>query len=191
MLTLFQTATDWTVSIVDLKHLPTTEQEIAAQQIAQQQVTQPFDLANDSLIRATLLVLNETEHWLSVCMHHIVSDGWSVSVFFEELTTLYDAYAQGQPSPLTPLPIQYADFALWQRQWLQGEVLQNQLNYWQQQLADAPELLVLPTDRPRPAMQTFVGGISTVYPLAGTHFTAHSVVSGTRGNLVYDPVGCI
>ncbi|NER47173.1 MAG: amino acid adenylation domain-containing protein [Symploca sp. SIO1A3] len=147
----------WKVSVIDLQHLPTIEREIAAQQIAQRQVTQPFDLANDSLLRATLLVLNDTEHWLSVCMHHIVSDGWSVSVFFEELTTLYDAYAQGQPSPLTPLPIQYADFALWQRQWLQGEVLQNQLSYWQQQLADAPELLVLPTDRPRSAMQTFAG----------------------------------
>jgi len=154
---IIKTATDWSLSVVDLQHLPTSEKEKAAQQIAQEQATKPFDLANEPLIRATLVRLNETEQWLSVCMHHIVSDGWSMGVFVEELTALYEAYAQGQPSPLTPLPIQYGDFALWQRQWLQAEVLQSQLSYWQQQLADAPELLVLPTDRPRPAMQTFVG----------------------------------
>ncbi|MEQ8464529.1 non-ribosomal peptide synthase/polyketide synthase [Coleofasciculus sp. E1-EBD-02] len=154
---IIKTGTDWTVSIIDLQHLPTSEQKIEAEKIAQEQTTLPFDLANDSLIRATLVRLNETEQWLSVCMHHIVSDGWSMGVFVEELTALYEAYVKGSPSPLTPLPIQYTDFAVWQRQWLQGEVLQSQLNYWQQQLADAPELLVLPTDRPRPAMQTFVG----------------------------------
>ncbi|MFN6486361.1 MULTISPECIES: non-ribosomal peptide synthetase [unclassified Nostoc] len=153
------------LSIVDLQHLSTlvlsevevTEREITSQQLAQQQVTQPFDLAKEALIRATLVVLNETEHVLLVCMHHVVSDGWSMGVFVQELAALYDAYAQGQPSPLAPLPIQYADFAIWQRNWLQGEVLQSQLNYWQQQLQDAPALLSLPTDRPRPAVQTYNG----------------------------------
>ncbi|KYC42726.1 non-ribosomal peptide synthetase [Scytonema hofmannii PCC 7110] len=149
--------TDWQLSIVDLQHLPANEQEIAVRQLAQQQALQPFDLATQALVRTTLLVLNETEHILLVCMHHIVSDEWSVGVFVQELTALYNAYAQGQPSPLAPLPIQYADFALWQRQWLQGDVLQSQLNYWQQQLKDAPALLPLPTDRPRPAVQTFAG----------------------------------
>ena len=109
------------------------------------------------LLRATLVVLSETEHILLVCMHHIVSDEWSMGVFVQELAALYNAYAQGQPSSLMPLPVQYADFALWQRQWLQGDVLQSQLSYWQKQLKDAPALLSLTTDRPRPAVQTFAG----------------------------------
>ncbi|MEH2435909.1 MAG: amino acid adenylation domain-containing protein [Nostoc sp.] len=154
---IIQTQTNWTVSVVGLKHLSTTEQEIATQQSALQQAIEPFNLANQALVRVTLLVLSETEHILLVCIHHIVSDGWSMGVFLQELAALYNAYSQAQPSPLTPLPIQYADFALWQRQWLQGGVLQSQLSYWQQQLKDAPALLSLPTDRPRPAVQTFAG----------------------------------
>ncbi|GAX45461.1 amino acid adenylation [Tolypothrix sp. NIES-4075] len=144
-------------SIVDLTHLSATQQEITAQQLVQQQAIQTFDLASDALIRATLLVLNETEHILLVCMHHVVSDGWSMGVFVQELAALYNAYSLNQVSPLAPLPIQYADFAIWQRNWLQGDVLQSQLSYWEQQLKDAPALLALPTDRPRPAVQTFVG----------------------------------
>ena len=154
---IIQTQTNWTVSVVEYQHLPTTEQESALQQLAQQQATQPFDLASQALLRATLVVLKETEHILLVCMHHIVSDAWSMGVFVQELAVLYNAYSQGQSPPLTPLPIQYADFAIWQRQWLQGDILQSQLNYWQQQLKDAPALLSLPTDRPRPAVQTFAG----------------------------------
>ncbi|WP_392535134.1 non-ribosomal peptide synthase/polyketide synthase [Nostoc sp. C117] len=154
---IIQTQTNWTVSVIDLKYLSTTDREITSQELARQLVIEPFDLANGALIRTTLLVLSETEHILLVCMHHVVSDGWSMGVFVQELAALYDAYAQAQPSPLTPLPIQYADFAIWQREWLQGNVLQNQLTYWQQQLANAPALLSLPTDRPRPAVQTFAG----------------------------------
>nr|AEU11003.1 NpnC [Nostoc sp. 152] len=154
---IIQTEANWTISIVDLQHLSTTEQEIASQQLTQQQALLPFDLATEALIRATLVVLSDTEHLLFVCMHHIVSDGWSMGVFVQELTTLYNSYSQGQPSPLTPLPIQYADFAIWQRQWLQGDVLQSQLSYWEKQLASAPTFLPLPTDRPRPAVQTFAG----------------------------------
>jgi amino acid adenylation domain-containing protein len=175
---IIQTHAVWKLSIVELQHLPTTEQEITVQQLAQQQALQPFDLAKGTLFRATLLVLNQTEHILLVCMHHIVSDEWSMGLLVQELTALYNAYTQGQPSlrsqsvsqtdampsllpqrgtPLASLPIQYADFALWQRQWLQGDVLQSQLNYWQQQLKDAPALLPLTTDRPRPTVQTFAG----------------------------------
>nr|MDZ8289085.1 amino acid adenylation domain-containing protein [Nostoc sp. ChiSLP01] len=154
---IIQTQTNWTLSIIDWQHLPLGEQESTLQQLVQQHAIQPFDLASEPLIRATLIVLSETEHVLSVCMHHIVSDGWSIGVFIQELAALYNAYSQGQTSPLTPLPIQYADFAIWQRQWLQGDILQSQLNYWQQQLKDAPALLSLPTDRPRPAVQTFAG----------------------------------
>ncbi len=154
---IIQIRTNWTLSIIDWQHLPTSEQEIATQQLAQQQAIQPFDLANQPLVRATLIVLSETEKVLLVCMHHVVSDAWSMGVFVQELAALYNAYSQGQPSPLAPLPIQYADFAIWQRQWLQGDVLQTQLSYWQQQLTNAPALLSLPTDRPRPAVQTFAG----------------------------------
>ncbi|MGF2038868.1 MAG: non-ribosomal peptide synthetase [Nostoc sp. CmiVER01] len=154
---IIQTQTNWTFSVVDYQHLSTTEQKIATQQLAQKQLIQPFDLATEALIRATLVVLNKTEHVLLVYMHHVVSDGWSMGVFVQELAALYNAYSIDQPSSLAPLPIQYADFAIWQRQWLQGDVLQKQLIYWQQQLADAPGLLSLPTDRPRPAVQSFAG----------------------------------
>ncbi len=151
-------ARTWTVTVVDLQHLSGSEQAIASQELAQNQAIQPFDLAGEPLIRITLLVLSETEHLLLVCMHHIVSDGWSMEVFLQELTALYNAYIQGLSSPLNPLSIQYGDFTLWQRQWLQGEVLQQQLDYWQKQLAGAPALLSLPTDRPRPNQQSFAGG---------------------------------
>ncbi|MFN6485611.1 amino acid adenylation domain-containing protein [Nostoc sp. DedQUE02] len=145
------------LSIVDLKHLSANEQEIAVQQLGQQQFSQPFDLAKEALVRAKLVVLSDTENILFVCMHHIVADGWSMGLFISELATLYNAYSIGQSSPLAPLPIQYADFALWQRKWLQGDVLQSQLSYWQQKLQDAPALLSLPTDRPRPSVQTYNG----------------------------------
>jgi amino acid adenylation domain-containing protein len=151
-------ARTWTVTVVDLQHLSGSEQAIASQELAQNQAVQPFDLAGEPLIRITLVVLSETEHLLLVCMHHIVSDGWSMGVFIQELTALYNAYIQGLSSPLNPLSIQYGDFTLWQRQWLQGEVLQQQLDYWQKQLAGAPALLSLPTDRPRPNQQSFAGG---------------------------------
>jgi amino acid adenylation domain-containing protein len=154
---VIQTRT-WTVTVVDLQHLSGSEKVIASQELAQNQAIQPFDLAGEPLIRITLLVLSETEHLLLVCMHHIVSDGWSMEVFLQELTALYNAYIQGLSSPLNPLSIQYGDFTLWQRQWLQGEVLQQQLDYWQKQLAGAPALLSLPTDRPRPNQQSFAGG---------------------------------
>ncbi|MCZ8226490.1 MAG: amino acid adenylation domain-containing protein, partial [Microcystis sp. LE19-84.1B] len=146
-----------TISVVDLQDLPIQEQAEKTQQLKQKQATQPFDLAKESLIRITLVVLSETEHLLLVCMHHIISDGWSIEVLIHELTSLYNAYVQNQPANLAPLPIQYGDFALWQKQWLQGDVLQSQLNYWQNQLTAAPPLLSLPTDHPRPAVQSFVG----------------------------------
>ncbi|MEH2157743.1 condensation domain-containing protein, partial [Nostoc sp.] len=168
---IIQIAPNWTLLVVDLQDLSLTVQQTAAQELLQQQAIEPFDLAHDALIRATLIVLSPKEQWLSVCMHHVVCDGWSIGVFVQELEALYNAYSQGKTSlrdatrsllprrgtPLAPLPIQYADFALWQRQWLVGDVLQSQLSYWQQQLKDAPALLSLPTDRPRPTVQTYHG----------------------------------
>jgi amino acid adenylation domain-containing protein/non-ribosomal peptide synthase protein (TIGR01720 family) len=147
----------WNLVVVDLQHLPATEQEREMQLWATEQATKPFDLANDCLLRVTLLVFSESDFVLLFCMHHIVSDGWSMGIFVQELASLYNALRAGLPSPLPALSIQYADFAAWQRQWLQGEVLQAQLDYWQKQLADAPALLEMPTDRPRPAVQSWRG----------------------------------
>ena len=114
-------------------------------------VNHVFALAEGPLFIAKLLRLSSAAHVLLLNMHHSISDGWSIGVLNRELATLYTAYHQGQASPLPPLPIQYADFAHWQRQWLQGEVLQTQIDYWKTQLRGAPALLELPTDRPRPA----------------------------------------
>ncbi|BDI19846.1 hypothetical protein ANSO36C_56480 [Nostoc cf. commune SO-36] len=188
---IIQTETNWTVSVVDWKHLSTSEQQIASQQLAQQQAIQPFELATQALVRATLVVLSETEHILLMCMHHIVSDGWSMGVFVQELAALYSAYSQGQTSPLAPLPIQYADFALWQRQWLQGDILQKQLSYWQKQLADAPALLSLPTDRPRPAVQTFAGATQQFELSIELTSKLTKLSQETRGNFVHDAVGSL
>ena len=145
------------VNVVDLQQLEATERETVLQQQAQQEAITPFDLEIAPLIRCSLLRISTREYVLLLTMHHIVSDGWSMGVFIQELSTLYQAFCAGEPSPLPELPIQYADFAIWQRQWLSGEVLESQLNYWQQQLQDAPELLQLPTDRPRPNVQTYRG----------------------------------
>jgi hypothetical protein len=108
-------------------------------------------------VRARFLRLGELDHILLLTMHHIVSDGWSLGVLVRELTMLYEAYSDGRPSPLSALPIQYADFALWQREWLSGEEMDRQLDYWKEQLRDAPAVLELPTDRPRPKVQSFRG----------------------------------
>ncbi|HEX9940150.1 MAG TPA: condensation domain-containing protein, partial [Longimicrobium sp.] len=118
----------------------------------------PFDLEHGPLIRGRLIRLAEDDHLLLLTMHHIVSDGWSMGVFTRELGTLYGAFRRGEANPLSPLPIQYADYAAWQRQWVGGEVLREQAGYWKAALAGAPELLDLPTDRPRPARQDHAGG---------------------------------
>jgi amino acid adenylation domain-containing protein/FkbM family methyltransferase len=123
---------------------------------ASEEARKPFDLTQRPLLRATLLRLAETEHVLLLSVHHIVADGWSMGVLVEEVATLYPAFVEAKPSPLAELPIQYADFAAWQRQWLQGEVLHEQLDYWHQQLAGLKPL-ELPTDHPRPPAQSFRG----------------------------------
>jgi amino acid adenylation domain-containing protein len=139
---------------IDLQALTRSEQEARVQQLAIEDSLQPFDLCNGPLVRAQLIRLNEREHILLWSMHHIASDGWSLSVLVRELGALYGSYAAGQPSPLLPLPIQYADYTLWQRAWLQGPVLETQLAYWRQQLHEPLPVLSLPTDRPRPSVQT-------------------------------------
>src|SRR5262249_48134065 len=124
---------------------------------ALQEACRPFDLARGPLLRASLLRRDRQEYILLLTIHHIAFDGWSMTLLFEELVALYQAFVTGRPLPLPELPIQYADFAVWQRQQLQGESLENYLLYWRQQLSDAPAVLELPSDRPRPAVQTFRG----------------------------------
>jgi amino acid adenylation domain-containing protein len=122
-----------------------------------EEANKPFHLSVGPLIRIQLLILSEEKHVLLITLHHIISDGWSMEIFFRELAVLYDAYAMGIEPVLPVLSIQYADFALWQRKWIQGEVLDNQLTYWKQQLVGIPDLLELPTDKPRPQELTYQG----------------------------------
>lgn len=142
--------------VIDLRQLPQAEREIQARQLTTQEAQYPFNLSTDSLLRVKLLRLDETQYILLLTMHHIVCDGWSFGVLIQEIAALYTAFASNQPSPLAKLTIQYADFAYWQRQWLQGEVLEKQLSYWQKQL-DGITMLNLPTDRPRLAAQSYQG----------------------------------
>jgi amino acid adenylation domain-containing protein len=125
--------------------------------LATEEVRRPFDLGRGPLVRAILFRLGQEEHVLLLILHHTIFDGWSRGILLQELSVLYDAFSRGAPSPLPALPIQYADFAVWQRQWLQDEILHTQLTYWKQQLDGAPPALELPTDRPRPLVQTFQG----------------------------------
>ena len=147
--------------LVELQQIPEMERLAEVQRLTIEEARRPFDLTQGPLVRATLLHLSEAEHLLLLTMHHIISDGWSMNVLVRELTLLYKAFCTGKPSPLSELPIQYADFALWQRQWLQGEVLETNLSYWKKQLASI-SVLELPTDRARSAVQTFRGTAQAV-----------------------------
>ncbi|WP_164018688.1 non-ribosomal peptide synthetase [Pyxidicoccus trucidator] len=143
--------------VLSLEAHPPSEREAVARRLAEEEARRPFSLTRGPLLRTTLLRLAPDEHVLLLTLHHIVTDAWSDLVLNRELAMLYAAARAGVPANLPELPIQYADFALWQRQWLQGEVLQAQLDYWRRQLADSPSVLELPTDRPRPPTQTYRG----------------------------------
>jgi amino acid adenylation domain-containing protein len=147
---------DFEMPVIDLATLPSGTREGEAFRLATEEARKPFDLAKGPLIRAKLLRLNQQDHVLLLSMHHIVSDGWSMGILFHELGVLYNSFATGRPSPLPELPIQYADFAVWQRGYLRGGILDDQLSYWRRQLNGLPKL-ELPTDRPRPAMPSFRG----------------------------------
>ncbi|HSF43076.1 MAG TPA: amino acid adenylation domain-containing protein [Thermoanaerobaculia bacterium] len=140
---------------VDLSDLSDPGREIL--RLSGEEARRGFDLALGPLLRATLLAVGEEEHVLFLTLHHVVADGWSMPVLVREVGTLYHAFTRGLPSPLPELPVQYADFAAWQRRWLAGEVLERELAYWRGQLGDAPPVLDLPADRPRPPIQTFPG----------------------------------
>ncbi|HVR99133.1 MAG TPA: amino acid adenylation domain-containing protein [Thermoanaerobaculia bacterium] len=145
------------VPLVDLDGLPEPLREPLARQLAQANLAQPFALARGPLLRLLLVRLSPAEHLVLFVMHHIISDGWSVGVFSRELTALYAASVAGLPSPLPELPVQYADFTVWQREHFHGERLEQHLDYWRRQLAGLPPLLRLPADRPRPPVQTYHG----------------------------------
>jgi amino acid adenylation domain-containing protein len=142
------------LQFIDLSVLPQDEREAEVNRHAAEEAQMPFDLNTGPLIRGRLIRFADDDHMLFVAMHHIISDGWSIGVLIREVAALYAAYRQGHSNPLPPLAIQYADYAQWQRSWLVGETLQGQLDYWKQQLAGAPSLLELPTDRPRPPVQS-------------------------------------
>ena len=152
----------WNLPVVDLREISERERETEARLLARQEASRPFDLARGPLLRTTLIRLHEADHVLVLTLHHIISDGWSMGVLVNELMALYEALSAGLPSPLPELPVQYADYAYWQHNWLQGEALDEQLSFWRQQLNGSPSHLELTTDFPRPAYQTFRGSYSAL-----------------------------
>ncbi|MBW4417922.1 MAG: amino acid adenylation domain-containing protein [Myxacorys californica WJT36-NPBG1] len=158
--------------LIDLQTLPPADQQAEVERLTIEAFQRPFDLVQDALLRVKLLQLDETNYVLLLTMHHIVTDGWSIAVLIRELEALYIAFAAGHPSPLAELPIQYADFAHWQQDWLQGEVLASQLAYWQQKLEGAAPILELPNL-----------GEKTVVP-SELHFTFSEKFQGAREALV-------
>ncbi|MGB8509156.1 MAG: condensation domain-containing protein, partial [Pyrinomonadaceae bacterium] len=147
---------------IDLREMLRAEREGKAVQLMTEEARQCFDLEEGALLRASLLRLDEEEHILLLTMHHIICDSWSMGVFLREVAALYEAYSSEKPSPLGELPLQYADYAAWQREWLQGEVYERQLEYWRGQLEGSPSVLELPTDRPRPLVQTTNGARQSI-----------------------------
>ncbi len=145
------------LTVLDWQNLDEYPNSPTVQRLIDAHAQEPFDLNTGPVFKAKLLQLQEQKYVLLINMHHIISDGWSMGVFVRELRQAYTAFAQGQNPNLAPLPIQYSDYANWQRNWLQGEVLENQINYWKHQLKDASPLLELPTDYPRPAQQSYRG----------------------------------
>jgi len=149
---------EWTpLTRQDLTSIPEQEREREASELVSREAARPFDLSNGPLLRSLVVRMTKTDHILLLTMHHIVSDGWSINLLLSELAAAYGALSHGNPSPLPDLPIQFADFSAWQREWLQGETLEAEVTYWKASLAGAPFVLELPTDRPRPAVKSFRG----------------------------------
>ncbi|HEU4597299.1 MAG TPA: amino acid adenylation domain-containing protein, partial [Pyrinomonadaceae bacterium] len=149
------------LTIEDLRALPTDEREAAVKERAAAHAREPFDLERDELLRLRLLRTEDERHVLLFSVHHIVADGWSLEVLVRDLSALYTSALEGRAASLPPLAVQYTDYAAWQKEWLRGDVLERQLAYWHEQLRDAPTLLNLPTDYPRPATMSYRGGQSS------------------------------
>ncbi|HEU0055564.1 MAG TPA: condensation domain-containing protein, partial [Longimicrobium sp.] len=154
--------------VVDLAELPADEREREARRLARDEAARPFDLERGPLLRASLLRLAEEEHLALFTVHHAISDAWSTRVLMRELTVLYDAFSRGEPSPLPDLPVQYADYTLWQRERVSGALLDEQLAYWREALAGAPPVLELPTDRPRTPWPDPAGAVRPFFLPADT-----------------------
>jgi amino acid adenylation domain-containing protein len=170
----------------DLSGLVGAAQQAEVQRISAQFYGERFDLAQGPLIRGQLVRLGEEEHLLLINQHHIISDGWSIGVLVKEVSTLYSAFSQGRADPLPPLALQYADYAAWQRHWLQGQALREQTEYWKSHLAGAPELLDLPLDRARPALR---GGGRELQAVGRTEPGAEATGPAPRGDAVHDAAG--
>ena len=147
------------IPFVDLSSLPSGHRKAELKILVNEETQRGFDLAQGPLLRMMLLRTGAQEHIAVLTMHHIIADGWSMGVLIREVAAFYESAITDSAATLKDLPIQYADFSVWQREWLQGEVLDAQLSYWKEQLADAPDVLQLPTDRPRPAVQTYTGAL--------------------------------
>ncbi|MEP7013801.1 MAG: condensation domain-containing protein, partial [Acidobacteriota bacterium] len=155
------------LAVVDLSGLAAIEREASAQRLVEDEAGRPFDLERGPLLRGAVLRLAPEDHVVEVTLHHIVGDGWSMGILVREIVALYPAFAEGRPSPLAELPVQYTDFSAWQRSWLVGEVLEREIDFWRVQLAGLPALLDLPTDRPRPAVRSSEGASRAVRLSAG------------------------
>ncbi len=172
------------LAIEDFSELDAADADATVQRRAAEEAARPFDLAAGPLFRAVLLRIDEVDHVLLVSMHHAVSDGWSMNVLVRELSALYAAYRDGGESPLADLPVQYADYAVWQRAQLGGDALDRQLAYWRERLAGAPELLELPTDHPRPAVQGHRGA-SVPIAFSGELLDALQALGQREGATLY------
>ncbi|MBY0573516.1 MAG: amino acid adenylation domain-containing protein, partial [Undibacterium sp.] len=160
---IIQPAKDMVVAVTDLSQMSADERDAKVFALLKAETTTGFDLSGDLMLRVRLLKLAQDEHILLVTMHHIASDGWSMTILINEFARLYTAYVEGQAYPLAPLAIQYADYAHWQRNWLQGQVLNSQLDYWAKQLASLPVAHSLPLDHARPQLQSFNGAFLETY----------------------------
>ena len=157
-----QPSVDVALPEIDLSGLPSAQKEAEWTRIAREQGRTPFDLAKPPLFRATLVHLGEQEYLLLLALHHIIADEWSMEVLHRDLHKIYGAFFRNRPSSLPELPIQFADFATWEREWLSGDVLGQQASYWKAELAGAPTVLELATDKPRPAVQSFRGAAASM-----------------------------
>ncbi|HEY0375499.1 MAG TPA: amino acid adenylation domain-containing protein, partial [Pyrinomonadaceae bacterium] len=155
---VIEEAAEVSVPVTDLSHLGESEREVEVARLAQQSARHRFELSRGPMLHVGVLRLGECEHVVLLTMHHIVSDAWSIGVLIREVAAIYQAYVNGEPSPLEGLPVQYADYAHWQREWLSGDVLENQLSYWREQLGGELPVMELPTDHVRPSFLRYRGG---------------------------------
>ncbi|QXI25594.1 non-ribosomal peptide synthetase [Pseudomonas vanderleydeniana] len=172
-----------TLAVTDLRELPAHERELAARARVSEDARAPFDLGRGPLLRTSLVRLADEEHLWLYNLHHIIADGWSMGIVLREVVTLYGDYLRGEPASLAALPVQYGDYACWQQRLLGGEALQAQLDYWRRTLADAPPLLTLPTDRPRPPVQRYAGATFASRIEASTLRELQDLARQTQGSL--------